>query len=163
MSTQDNKLRLRPRFKEKVQLRSNEIKTRIRNSLEKNGEKWLGKIVDDHIILRIPENQQHFWSPQLTLELEDQNDETLIRGLFGPKPGVWTMFVFFYSSVGFLTLMGLIFGLSQMMLKMDAYGLWSLPVGSSILFGLFILSKLGQRLSREQMYQLNSLLMDALK
>jgi hypothetical protein len=131
--------------------------------LTENSDSWLGKIVDNHVILKIPAKDQHYWSPQLTLELEDQNGETLVRGLFGPKPGVWTMFVFFYSSIGFLTLMGLIFGLSQMMLKMNAYGLWAVPIGGTILIGLFVVSKIGQKLSRAQMGQLNILLFETLK
>ena len=163
MNTQDNTLRLRPRFKEKYTLSSDEIKQRIRYSLTENKDKWQGEIVDNHIILKIPKHQQHYWSPQLTMELEDQQGETLIRGLFGPKPSVWTMFVFFYSSVGFLTLMGLIFGMSQMMLKMDPYGLWSVPIGLILLVGFFVMSKIGQRMSQEQMHQLNALLIKSLQ
>ena len=72
------------------------------------------------------------------------------------------MFVFFYSAIGFLTTMGLIFGLSQWMLKMDPYGLWSVPVGLILLLGLFIISKIGQGLGREQMEQLNGLLQNAI-
>ena len=73
------------------------------------------------------------------------------------------MFVFFYSAIGFLTMMGLIFGLSQMMLKMSAYGLWSVPVGGFLLIGLFIMSKVGQRLGQEQMHQLKDFLDNSLK
>lgn len=163
MSTDDNTLRVRPRFKKEVEYPQNEVKEKIKVALESNRENWLGKIVDNHVIIKVPAEQQHYWSPQLTLELEEQGEKTLIRGLFGPKPGVWTMFVFFYSALGFLTLMGLIFGLSQMMLKMNAYGLWALPVGGTLLIGLFVISKIGQRLSSDQMSQLNKLLMDSLK
>ena len=162
MSTQDNSFRIRPRFREKVDLSSDEIKQRINTSLQENNERWLGKIVDHHVILKIPKKDQHYWSPQLTLELEEDDGKTLIRGLFGPKPGVWTMFVFFYSGIGFLTLLGLIFGLSQMMLNMDAYGLWSFPVGAVLLIGLFITSKIGQQLGKDQMQRLLVLLYNCL-
>ncbi len=163
MSNEDNNLRLRPRFRKIIELPSEVVKEKIHASIKTNKELCSGKIVDNHIILKIPASQQHYWSPQLTLELEKDNGDTLIRGLFGPKPGVWTMFVFFYSAIGFLTLMGLIFGLSQMMLKMDAYGLWSVPVGTALLFGLFIMSKIGQRLGHEQMHQLNTVVTYALE
>ena len=162
MSSQDNSFRIRPRFREQIDLSSEEIKKRINIALKEEKDSWLGKIVDNHVILKIPQKDQHYWSPQLTLELEEENGQTLIRGLFGPKPGVWTMFVFFYSAIGFLTLMGLIFGLSQMMLKMDAYGLWSFPVGAVLLIGLFITSKIGQRLGKEQMRRLVTLLYKSL-
>ena len=158
MSTRDNKLRIRPRFREIVAYSSNEVKERIRNGLAENKDKCTGKIVDNHIILKIPSHQQHYWSPQLTLEIGSQDGQTLIRGLYGPKPSVWTMFVFFYSGIGFLTMLGVIFGLAQMMLKMNPYGLWALPVGGGILIGLFLISKVGQRLSNDQMHQLKEFL-----
>ena len=66
--------------------------------------------------------------------------------------------MFFYSFIGFLTLMGLIFGLSQLMLKMDPYGLWIVLVGTVLLIGLFIISKIGQRLGMKQMHELKDFL-----
>jgi hypothetical protein len=161
MSADQNTLRIRPRFKRELNLPQQEVKNKIMQALEENKDSWNGKIVDNHVIIKVPAAAQHYWSPQLTLELEATENATLMRGLFGPKPGVWTMFVFFYSSIGFLTLMGLIFGLSQMMLDMDPFGLWSVPVGGGLLVGLFVMSKIGQRLSHEQMKQLNDLLMNS--
>lgn len=163
MSTQESKLRLRPRFRELVNMTPDTVKNRIRETLEGNSDKWSGKIVDNHIILKIPIQQQHYWSPQLTLELENQDGRTLIRGLFGPKPGVWTMFVFFYSAIGFLTLMALIFGLSQMMLNMEPYGLWAVPIGIVLLTGFFVMSKVGQRLGNDQMHQLRIMLFESIQ
>lgn len=163
MSTPDSNLQIRPRFREHSEMSQEEVKKRISSVLSSKKDAWIGEVVDNHVIVKVPRGQQHYWSPQLTLQLEDEDGGTLIRGLFGPKPGVWTMFVFFYSAIGFLTLMALIFGLSQMMLKMDAYGLWAVPVGSVLLIGLFIISKIGQRLGREQMEQLHGLLEESLK
>lgn len=163
MDNTDNNLRIRPRFRKETSYSPQILKDRIKLALETNGEKCKGQIVDNHVILKIPLNQQHYWSPMLTLELEPTENGSLIRGLFGPKPAVWTMFVFFYSAIGFLTMMGLIFGLSQMMLKMSAYGLWSVPVGGFLLIGLFIMSKVGQRLGQEQMHQLKDFLDSSLK
>jgi len=162
MNSEENQLSIRPRFKHEVDFSQEDVKEKILAGLQDNPQSWLGKIVDNHVILKIPADQQHYWSPQLTLELEIHGKSTLIRGLFGPKPGVWTMFVFFYSAIGFLTLMGLIFGLSQMILKMNAYGLWAVPVGGLLLIGLFVMSKIGQRLGHDQMSQLNKLLFDSI-
>lgn len=163
MSTSDSNLQIRPRFREHSDMPQEEVKKRISSVLSSKKEAWIGEVVDNHVIVKVPKAQQHYWSPQLTLQLEDENGGTLIRGLFGPKPGVWTMFVFFYSAIGFLTLMALILGLSQMMLKMDAYGLWAVPIGGVILSGLFAISKIGQRMGREQMEQLHQLLDESLK
>lgn len=158
MSNTDSKLRIRPRFQLEVPLDPSHIKDQIKDGLDAEAATCKGTIVDNHVILKIPLSEQHYWSPQLTLTVESKNGNSLIRGLYGPKPGVWTMFVFFYSAIGFLTMMGLIFGLSQMMLKMEAYGLWSVPVGGLLLTGLFVMSKIGQRLGYDQMHQLKDFL-----
>ncbi|MCK5104940.1 MAG: hypothetical protein KAR17_19090 [Cyclobacteriaceae bacterium] len=162
MEKTDNNLRIRPRFRKEVSDAPEIVKDKIKTALESNSANCTGKIVDNHVIFKIPVSQQHYWSPQLTLDLEPKNSGSLIRGLYGPKPGVWTMFVFFYSAIGFLTMMGLIFGLSQMTLKMDPYGLWSVPIGGILLIGLFVISKIGQRLGQEQMQQLKDFLDDSL-
>jgi hypothetical protein len=139
------------------------LKQLIAEALKRNTDLCRGNIVKNHITLSIPRKRRHYWSPQLSLELESSDGGTLIRGLFGPAPGVWTMFVFFYSSIGFLTMLGLIFGLSQMMLKMDAYGLWAVPAGAVLLCGLFVMSKIGQKLGYEQMMDLRQFLDEAIK
>ncbi len=158
----DQKLRIRPRFKEEIQIEPTQIKEKMKAALSKNKASCHGKIVQNHVILSIPPDQQHYWSPQLSLEFEEKDSGTIIRGLYGPKPAVWTMFVFFYSAIGFFTLMGLIFGLSQMMLKMNPYALWSVPLGGFLILGLFIISKIGQGLSQNQMHQLKAFIDEAL-
>ncbi len=155
-------LMMRPRFRKEISLSADEIKEILKKSLKENPGKCHGEIVQNHIILRIPPEQQHYWSPQLTLQLEEENGKTLMRGLFGPKPAVWTMFVFFYSAIGFFTLMGLMFGLSQWMLKMEPWGLWFVPAGLALLTLLYTASKIGQGLGREQMHQLQGFLYDSL-
>ena len=53
--------------------------------------------VDDHVFIKFPKDKQHFWSPQLHLEINkvDDNSSTL-HGLFGPNPTVWTLFMFLH-------------------------------------------------------------------
>ncbi len=162
MEETDSNLRIRPRFRLEVPYSPEILKEKIRLALDINDEMCKGNIVDNHVILKIPISQQHYWSPMLTIDLEPIDSGSLIRGLFGPKPEIWTMFVFFYSAIGFLTLMGLIFGFSQLMLKMNAYGLWAVPAGGSLLIGLFVISKFGQRLGQKQMHQLKEFLDNSL-
>ncbi len=163
MEKTDNKLRIRPRFQKEVSDAPEIVTAKIKTALESKDATCSGKIIKNYMVLKIPTSQQHYWSPQLTLELESKKSGSRIRGLYGPKPGVWTMFVFFYSSIGFLTLMGLIFGLSQMLLKMNPYGLWAVLIGGILLIGLFIMSKIGQGLGLEQMHQLKDFLDNSLK
>ncbi|MBQ4821666.1 GTP-binding protein [Aquimarina sp. MMG016] len=50
--------------------------------------------IDHHVFIRIPKKEQHFWSPQLHLEIYDVDDQPKLKGLFGPSPTVWTFFMF---------------------------------------------------------------------
>ena len=154
--SEESQMRIRPRFRQVVDQSMQAIKDKVRRSLDADQDICTGEIVQNHVILKIPKSKQHYWSPQLTLQLEDQDGKTLIRGLYGPKPSVWTMFVFFYSAIGFFTVMGLLFGISQWMLKMNAWALWSVPVGVLLMFGFFMISKIGQGLGKDQMEELKS-------
>lgn len=161
--TTDSKLRIRPRFKEQVTLSPSQIKEKLTRALVLHPAQCRGKLVQDHIILSIPSDQEHYWSPVLSLELETVEAGTMIRGLYGPKPAVWTMFVFFYSAIGFLTLMALIFGLSQWMLHMKPWALWGALMGILLILIFFAISKIGQGLSQTQMHQLKGFLDHALE
>jgi hypothetical protein len=136
-----------------------EITKRFEAALQQTSE-LQGSIIDHHIVLRIPVDKQHYWSPQLSLTLEDEEGGTLIRGLFGPRPSVWLMFVFLYSSIGAISLFIAITGFSQLSLGMPAPALWALPVAALLALGLYLVAKAGERLGREEMHQLKNF-MDA--
>jgi hypothetical protein len=120
-----------------------------------SAESIRASIIDHHIILKVPTAERHYWSPQLSLELEAHHGGTLIRGLFGPKPAVWTMFMFLYAAVGFFTLMGLIFGLSQMMIDQTPWALWSFPAGVGIILIIYMVARAGRAIGSEQMHMLH--------
>lgn len=50
--------------------------------------------IDHHVFIRIPKKDQHFWSPQLHLEIYYVDERPKLKGLFGPSPTVWTFFMF---------------------------------------------------------------------
>jgi hypothetical protein len=53
--------------------------------------------VHAHVFIRIPKSRYHFWSPELHLEVQEETYGCLLlKGLFGYKPAVWTIFVFFH-------------------------------------------------------------------
>jgi hypothetical protein len=94
-----NQIFLKPRFQLEMNLPATELLSKILAVVDKE-EKYKIKIVDHHIIIDVPEKESHFWSPQLHMEVEDEVDEKAkIRGLFGPKPHVWTLFMFIHFGV----------------------------------------------------------------
>ena len=119
-------IHLRPRFKLLFDENKQELIEKFRDNLKDGECKYCSKIVDGHIIIDIPVEDNHFWSPQLNIEVEKVDDErTVVRGLFGPKPQVWTLFMFFHFAVAVAFI-----GFSVM-----AYVKWSLK--SSYSFPLF--------------------------
>jgi hypothetical protein len=99
--------------------------------------------------LKIPENERHYWSPQLTLQVEKRGDGSYIRGLYGPNPTVWTMFVFFYTLFAVIGLIGTIFGLSQLQLGYPAWALWALPISLVAIAALYLAARRGQRIGSQ--------------
>lgn len=100
MSKINQEIFLRPRFV----LSSGKSQEKILKSFEEtrnnNAQKFIVKIVDEHVFIDVSEKDSHFWSPQLHLEIIQKEDKTEIKGLFGPKPQVWTFFMFLHFIVG---------------------------------------------------------------
>ena len=154
---------IRPRFQRDVDLSAAEVLQRLRAALEKE-ESVSGRISDQHVVLGIPEAEQHFWSPQLTLEVEAMNEHrVLMRGLFGPKPTVWLMFVFFYALLGFICLIVAIIGFSQLNLGLSGAILWLLPVFLGIILMMYLSARAGQRMGHDQMVRLHHFVENALQ
>ena len=92
---------LRSRFTVDLVDNSDEILNRFSKELKTADCNFLGKIVDGHIFISVLKKDEHFWSPQLHLEIISKADTTsLLKGLFGPKPQVWTLFMFIHFVIG---------------------------------------------------------------
>jgi hypothetical protein len=148
-------IQLRPRFRAQTPLSLAELTSRLRTELERPDALFDGKVLKEFAVLRILAKDQHYWSPELSLQLEQLEDGTLVRGLFGPRPAVWTMFAGFYTFTIFLSLIALLYGLSQWSLNMVPYGLWMLPVPLVLLVSAYATALVGQRLGQEQMQELH--------
>jgi hypothetical protein len=89
---------LRPRFKRDLSLTRDAFIARINK--HKEDKIYIISAVDDHVFIRIPKKRSHFWSPELHLEIQETaNKKLYIKGLYGPKPTVWTMFMFLHFVV----------------------------------------------------------------
>lgn len=155
---------IRPRFRVVLPLTPEQILKRIRRGLKAEDAKCNGKAVHGFATLRIPEKDRHYWSPQLTVMVEEseEGEGSLVRGLYGPAPSVWTMFVFFYSAIGFAILVVTVVGTSHWSLGQPATILWWVPVLLVILLSLYLVSFFGQKLGHDQMETLHTFLEDCL-
>lgn len=110
MDTQ-HEIRLRLRFTKDVSENIEIVRQKFIDYSKKKSPDFLMKIRDNHIQFTIKGEKQKYWSPHLTLELEekegDEKNTTHIRGLFGPAQTMWTFFMFLHFIVaGIFTIFG---------------------------------------------------------
>ncbi|NVK53232.1 MAG: ABC transporter ATP-binding protein [Flavobacteriaceae bacterium] len=100
----NNPIHLRPRFRIELQENHQTVIQKFKEALE-HEKRYPSKFVDGHIVIDVPKEKEHFWSPQLNLEVEKIDEQNcLLKGLFGPKPQVWTLFMFvhFAAAIAFM-------------------------------------------------------------
>lgn len=103
-------IRLRLRFYKDVEENIEKVQERFKNYSRTNNETIKISVCDDHIWLFIIGKNKQYWSPHLHLQLEPtNNNQTHIRGLFGPDQTLWTFFMFLHFIVaGIFTVFGMI-------------------------------------------------------
>lgn len=150
-----SELALRPRFQKTLDASPQAVLDHFETFLGSDSEIAVGTIVQHHIMIRIPKADLHYWSPQLDLELEeDENKTTLIRGLVGPSSSVWTKFVFLYFAAGFAAITTAVIALSQWTLGKTMWGLWGLGLSLAVIIGTYLMGQTGKKLAHEQTWQL---------
>ncbi len=153
--------RIRPRFSQTVDLEPDQVQARIIDYVTKGGERSAGSRVEvknfpGYVTLRIPEEDQHFWSPLLNLSLDPGGEgRTMIHGIYGPNANVWTIFLYGYLLIGSLTMFSGLLGISQWVVGVHAWGLIIFGVMAGLLIGLYLLAQFGQKLAARQTYLLH--------
>lgn len=152
--------KVRPRFRVETEWKEEDLADKIKSCLNDSGTSLIGQIKHGHAIISLPKEEQHYWSPQLTLSLEKTDEGCTLRGLFGPRPTVWTMFVFFYAIIGFAILIIGIVGTSFLSLDKPATILWAIPILLIVFLSLYLVSFFGKKLGEEQMVTLHKFIED---
>ena len=148
-------LRIRPRFSQIIPDSQEKIEEKVKLKLKEPQNDCVGSVIPGFIVLKIPHTERHYWSPQLSLSLEEHEEGTLIRGLYGPNPTVWAMFTFGYSALGIIALFITIVGFSNKSLGIEAPILWVLPVLAGIALILYFVAQTGQKIGVEQTFTIH--------
>lgn len=90
---------LRPRFKFGIN-KDNEVILEAFEQAKSNQSLFILTRIDNHVFIRFSNEKQNFWSPQLHLNINkiDENS-SIVSGLIGPNPTVWTLFMFLHFMV----------------------------------------------------------------
>jgi hypothetical protein len=128
-------------------------------------KKYLISLVDDHVFIKIPKHDQHFWSPQLHIEMESTGEgKSLLHGFFGPNPTVWTLFIFLHVIVATLFLGFGIWAYTNHTLQ-NTYGF---QMGVMLLLvllwiGLYFGGRIGKATGKKQMNELYQFMKETLR
>ena len=162
--TSTNNLVLRPRFKIELNTNNETILSQF-ESQKKTQKDFIVTRIDNHVFIKYPKEKEHFWSPQLHLEIDKVDDnKSLLHGLFGPNPTVWTMFMFLHFMVaGFFIAFG-IWAYTNWSLKTDYAIQLSLTFLMILIwFVLYFAGRIGRDTSKKDMFALRDFMNTILK
>lgn len=158
-----NRVLLKPRFKMEYDEPRDEIVSKFKSNLENQECRYCSKMVGNHIIIDIPKEEEHFWSPQLNIELVEENDKTTVKGILGPKPKIWTMFMFIHFIIAFLFILFFVWFYVNWSLEKPHQFQMIMLITLPIIWGiLYFLGQSGKKFAYKQMVELDKFLMHTL-
>ena len=87
-----------------------------------------------HLNLHIADAERHLWSPWISIEVNETDQGSHLRGYFGPHPSLWGIYTAVYAAQVFVFLAGLMHGWISYTLDMPVTGLWvALAMGITLL------------------------------
>jgi len=99
-----NETILRPRFSFEINQPNEKALSSFEDS-KRNQSKFIVSRVGNHVFIRVPKAQQQITSPQLQLEIIPISEhKSAVKGLFGPSPTTWTLFMFLHFIIIVLAL-----------------------------------------------------------
>lgn len=155
-------LRLRPRFACVAPQPPGTVLAQLRAALNAPGAPCYGSVFGDHAVLHVLPDDEHVWSPFLSLDVVWHPDGTEIRGMFGPKPAIWSLFIAAYAACLFGALFAGGFAYVQWTLGQPAWALGGLAVAGVGALTTWGFTRYGQHLGQAQMVLLRHFLDEVL-
>ena len=154
----------RPRLKLHTSCSRAEAIERLQERLESTDLPVIGMVSKrlHHAEMRIHRDVRHFWSPYMSIAVEESRGGSEVHGQIGPHPSLWVFFAFGYITSLSGACIGLVFGLSQWSLGIYPWGLWVLPATTIACLILYLISRFGQQLAENQMQIMENFLRDSM-
>lgn len=159
-----NRILLKPRFKLKYKENESVILEKFRVELDRVDCIYKSKIINNHIVVDVPEKDEHFWSPQLHVEIEKEKDYTLVKGILGPKPKIWTFFMFLHFIVALAFFVFFVIFYSKWSLDQEhTFSMVMCILMPVIWVALYFSGQLGKKFGYDQMVGLHDLMTEVLR
>lgn len=161
----NSNIHLRPRFKMEFEESQQKLLGKFQSNVKNTSCKYCVKVIDGHIVIDIPAEENHFWSPQLHIEIEEiEENKSVVKGLFGPKPQVWTFFMFIHFAMAFAFIGFSIMAYVKWTLKSDYTSPLTITLILPILWiAMYFLGSLGKKTGHKQMDELHGFMMKTLE
>ncbi len=149
-------LKMQPTFRLDIPVHADQAMIKIRQAIKT--PELCGYVVSagQCIDYKIEESDRRFWSPHLSVQLNDTETGAEVFGRFSPRPEIWTMFMAIYFFAAITIFGALIYAYVQWSLGSQPWALIAVPVCLAIIIGLHAASLIGQGFSSDQMYLLRS-------
>ena len=151
-----NPIRTRPRFKIFTDLEAETCAKQLKSQLKIENQIFQGNINKEVANIWVKTQHNEFWKPYLSLRIEKEENQTVIRGIFGPSSAVWTFFMFLYFIFGITFMVFISIWWVTKQIKSTDFP-WAIHVAilSIILLLIsFFATKIGQIKAKSEMEQL---------
>ncbi|KMQ69275.1 hypothetical protein ACM39_04055 [Chryseobacterium sp. FH2] len=151
-----DKIRTRPRFKMFTHLTKEEYAENLKKYLAEHGDEFSGNVNKEVATISVKTVYDNYWKPRLALRIEIEDDQTAIRGVFGPSSAVWTffMFLYFFFSILWMTF----FTMYYVEKQINSHEFpWAIHASFVMLFCIlltYVAARFGQHKGKEEMLKL---------
>lgn len=147
-------IRSRPRFKLSVKMQAEDFAQKLTKHLKDRNKNLVGYCNKEVGMIRLRKDEDKYWAPQLQLRIEqhpEKPNKIMVRGVFGPKSSIWTLFMFSYGLGGAIILTTGIYGWVELALGIGNLWVWTNLLGALLIIGPFISAQIGQRIAKHHM------------
>ena len=161
-----DQIRSRPRFKIITEIRREEYTAFLKGFLTEKSHEFSGNINNETAVITVKNNQNEYWKPNLSLRTEtDEENKTVIRGVFGPSSAVWTFFMFLYFVFSILWMVFITVWFVEKQIKSNDFP-WSLTLSFvmwSAMIVTYVASRIGQKKAGNEMQKLRQFAEESIK
>lgn len=146
-----NTIRTRPRFKVVSGMSAQGFSDKVNLHLKNRSRVLSGYCNTEVGRISVIQDQDKYWAPQLELRIEknpDNPSQIEIRGIFGPRNSVWTLFMFSYGLGGAILLTTGLYGWIELALDIGNFWVWTNLIGLILIIGPYVSSFVGKRIAR---------------
>ena len=142
--------RMRPRYELRCDDAAVVVRRRIAAAMAVTEATCRGE-VEEHRIVVMTNAEHHFWSPELRVAVVDGDSGCVLRGRFGPRPAVWTMFAAIYAHLIFIGVAGAMYAMAQLALGRTPTAAWTIPIVIVVAVLVRVVAHIGQSLGADEM------------